>query len=329
MTRNLLHGGRVKSRRCGFTLVELLVVIAIIGILIGLLLPAVQAAREAARRMQCTNNLKQLMLAHQNYHDSIGRLPMAMEIGPKTTNGTNVWGDANFSDTFSWHARTLPYIEQTALYDTLDFTRPVNAGFHYDYRTALIPTHQCPTEPDVIGEKAAHDWCHRRSCYVVNLGRTNYHQDDCADWWGRGHYKHAGAPYSYNKARKLSEIKDGLSNTLGLTEIVIMDNEEGWKGSYGMVSQSHGAGITTWLTPNSTLSTDAGRLGWDEDLFVPPMPNYASGWWGSATFMARSHHSGGVNAAFLDGSVRFVNDEITLENWNALSTSKGSETVQP
>ncbi len=92
-----------KNRRGGFTLVELLVVIAIIGILIGLLLPAVQAAREAARRMQCTNNLKQLGLGFQNYHDVNGALMAG-------TNGANG---------LTWAWKILPFIEQNSLYQLI------------------------------------------------------------------------------------------------------------------------------------------------------------------------------------------------------------------
>ena len=309
----------------GFTLVELLVVIAIIGILIGLLLPAVQAAREAARRMQCTNNLKQLALACQMYADKEqSKFPLALQIGGCGEN-------ADFSDTFSWHARTLPFIEQAALYETLDFTKRVNGGNHYDYRVALINTHQCPTEPDAIGEKGSRDWCCRRSCYVVNLGSSNYRAEDVNNWDGRGSYKNKKAPFRYNSAIKMADVKDGLSNTLCLSEVVINTNEDQYRGNYGCVLFSNGAGFTAYLGPNSTYEVDFGRQAWDPDDFTPPIPCHGANdgnRWYAASFGARSSHSGGVNAALCDASVRFVSNTVDLEVWRAMSTAKGQETVQ-
>ncbi len=105
-------------KRNGFTLVELLVVIAIIGILIGLLLPAVQAAREAARRMQCTNNLKQMGLALQNYHDTHGTFPASRWSG-KCICCSNSSEEIGHSYTWSGNFFTTPFLEQTALYNTL------------------------------------------------------------------------------------------------------------------------------------------------------------------------------------------------------------------
>lgn len=102
-------------RSLGFTLVELLVVIAIIGILVALLLPAVQAARAAARRMQCSNNLKQLGLAMHNYHDVAKRFPPGSIC---YTNGGDVPGFGSLNQ--SWATRVLPFIEQTAIADSLD-----------------------------------------------------------------------------------------------------------------------------------------------------------------------------------------------------------------
>ncbi|MDO5309195.1 MAG: DUF1559 domain-containing protein [Planctomycetia bacterium] len=304
----------------GFTLVELLVVIAIIGILIGLLLPAVQAAREAARRMQCTNNIKQLTLALQMYADgNQDKLPLAIQIGCDTR--------PDLTDTFSWHARTLPFIEQAAMYDTLDFSKQLGNGNFYEYRVALIPAHQCPTQPEAIGEKNSTAWCMRRTCYFVNLGSSNYHQDDVNNWDGRGSYKAYKAPFSYNKVVKLGAVKDGLSNTLAVSELQINQNEDSYQGNYGTVMYSNGAGFTAYLGPNSTYDVDFGRAAWDADEFSPPMNCHGNGYWGSATFPVRSDHSAGVNASMLDGSVRFISDTVNLTAWRAASTINGKETT--
>ncbi|MBQ7815363.1 MAG: DUF1559 domain-containing protein, partial [Thermoguttaceae bacterium] len=119
----------VNSRRNGFTLVELLVVIAIIGILIGLLLPAVQAAREAARRMQCTNNMKQIGLAMHNYHDTHNCFPPGNTFF-NGANGTDLRGSGMgceaggvYHGMMGWAAFVLPFMEQNALYEQIDFTK--------------------------------------------------------------------------------------------------------------------------------------------------------------------------------------------------------------
>src|SRR5512135_122792 len=98
----------------GFTLIELLVVIAVIGILVALLLPAVQAAREAARRMQCSNNLKQIGLALHNYHDANKKFPFG-------SRGGSSWAQTGIKDGTNWRVSILPYLEQTALYSKLNF----------------------------------------------------------------------------------------------------------------------------------------------------------------------------------------------------------------
>lgn len=114
------------ARRLAFTLVELLVVIAIIGILIALLLPAVQAAREAARRSQCTNNLKQLGLALHNYHDTNKQFPVNMLTGPASESGcTDTWNNGGRGSVF---VRLLPFVEQGAMFDKLNFEAPVGQG---------------------------------------------------------------------------------------------------------------------------------------------------------------------------------------------------------
>ncbi len=313
-------------RSHGFTLVELLVVIAIIGILVALLLPAVQAAREAARRSQCTNQLRQHAIAHQMYADSMKYLPMAIQVGCGTGNGSGVT-DANQTDTFSWHARTLPYVEQKAMYDTLDFTKVVNAGNNPEYRKMLFAVHQCPSAEEAIGEKSSANWCHRRSSYAVNLGNTNYGQEDNSGWEGGDPEKFKRAPYSYNKGMKLSSMSDGLSNTMLLSEVPINPNEDKYSGNYGCAIFSNGCGFTAFLPPNCrSISVDYGRAAWDENDYTPPIPCHGYDRWQSATFSARSNHSGGVNVAMGDGSVQFVSDSIALKTWRAMSTAAGGET---
>src|SRR5271170_4954855 len=125
-----------KGRR-GFTLIELLVVIAIIGLLIALLLPAVQAAREAARRSQCVNNLKQLGLAVQNYSDVNGALPPAAATGPE------------WSNNFSMKARVLPFLDQAALFNSLNMSYFQLAAQNATNLTTMVGTFLCPSDGNV------------------------------------------------------------------------------------------------------------------------------------------------------------------------------------
>jgi len=155
-----------------FTLVELLVVIAIIGILIALLLPAVQAAREAARRMSCTNNLKQFGFGMHNYHDSCKSFPYACVFPVYEGNNPVL----NY-DTHSWVSRLLPYIEQSALYSGLNFRYKVGSydggEGHYNFRFANVTTLKCPSDDPVLAENGSRDWGIQRDNYVVNMGNTD------------------------------------------------------------------------------------------------------------------------------------------------------------
>jgi prepilin-type N-terminal cleavage/methylation domain-containing protein len=131
-----------KSRH-GFTLVELLVVIAIIGVLVALLLPAVQAAREAARRSQCTNNIKQIVLGCHNFHDSYGTVPSIVSYKPTGGGGTT----GGFGAGWGWLPFMLPYVEQKALFDTINFNTNVCCNSMKLVQNAVIPAFSCPSDP--------------------------------------------------------------------------------------------------------------------------------------------------------------------------------------
>ena len=142
---------RASSRRGGFTLIELLVVIAIIAVLIALLLPAVQAAREAARRIQCTNNLKQLGLAMANYESANGSFPLGGFHG--TGGGDPGWSPCNGRHEFSFFVALLPFFEQTPLYNAW------NSNIHYSFSpnttvwATVINALVCPSDPEPYIER--------------------------------------------------------------------------------------------------------------------------------------------------------------------------------
>src|SRR5436190_23873305 len=134
--------GTSKSRH-GFTLVELLVVIAIIGVLVALLLPAVQSAREAARRSQCTNNMKQIVLACHNFHDTYGTVPSIVSYTPTGGGGTT----GGFGAGWGFLPFLLPYVEQKPLFDTINFNSNVCCASLTQVHNAIIPAFTCPSDP--------------------------------------------------------------------------------------------------------------------------------------------------------------------------------------
>jgi len=309
---------RVTHKRSAFTLIELLVVIAIIATLVAILLPAVQQAREAARRSTCKNNLKQLALAMHNYHDVNNTLPLF---------GDDRWD----ADTFSWYARILPYIEQSALYDTIDFRFRPNGGgassVNRQARLALIPTMVCPSENSVVGEEGAQDWGTRRLSYSANMGNSNIGQENPNNWDGVWTYNFEGAPFRMGQCKRFADIIDGLSNTLLIAEVPINQNSNGWQGGYATPTLAAGAGFTTYLSPNTTASIDSGRRCWgaNDDFSGRKLLCHLNNNWRSATFASMSMHQGGVQTALCDGSVRFVSENISLQEWREASTSQGGK----
>lgn len=323
-----------------FTLVELLVVIAIIGILIALLLPAVQAAREAARRSQCTNNMKQLGLAVQQYHDINKKLIPRMA-GPLYPYNTYLNG----------MIRLLPFVEQQAEYDLINRTETIGSvtwgpwgaspwDTRYTPWLLQITPFLCPSDPQSLIKSDA------------QVGRCSYHlsNGDYAGWWGdptfRGAFKvgqlYTSWPSWYSGTDGFEGITDGLSNTLALSERGIPDSSTaGTITTDVAVNQATAVSYPeTAASPIVCLATAGGSnrykpgvstanwgpgsfsYGWQgrnaeiSTILPPNSPScsiYAEDW-NAVMFSATSYHPAGVNGLFLDGSVRFIPDAINTGN---------------
>jgi prepilin-type N-terminal cleavage/methylation domain-containing protein/prepilin-type processing-associated H-X9-DG protein len=319
----------MKGNRKAFTLVELLVVIAIIGVLVALLLPAVQAARESARRSQCTNNLKQLGIGMQNYHDAKQQLPLG--------NISCCWG--------TWQMLILPYIEQQQLGALYKFMpKDIEADFgakrddwRYDRASPInnlqvttnrIGTLTCPSD-----EARTYYTGATMHNYVVNYGNTNHVGVDHLGPANPAWIKYLGSPFSGDDQLphrhlevQFREITDGLSNTLLASETVqgVGLDEMQWDAR-GLTWWGWSAGFETRGVPNATdPDTTQGKK---DCVFMDPNPPCVGGsslanlFWNAA----RSRHPGGVNVAMCDSSVHFVSDGIELAVWRAASTTQGEE----
>ncbi|MBQ1865150.1 MAG: DUF1559 domain-containing protein [Thermoguttaceae bacterium] len=340
-----------QSRR-GFTLVELLVVIAIIGILIGLLLPAVQAAREAARRMQCTNNLKQFGLAFQNYHDANNALMAG-------TNGANG---------FTWAYKVLPYIEQASLYQTIDWNPPTYAGtannsavFNAKNRISMF---SCPSDnPQAYVPDSDPTSTYRGRYlgnYLVSVGSTAWYDtigtERGVNWWVdeldvNGYAKHHGAFFgghyqsgSHGTYQNWACAVDGTSNTAIMSELLIGEFAPTSPGGNAR-QDTRGVFWRACLTPfythyNTPNSSYPDKMLYDycrcvnNEKLGRPCKDYKyeivdNGGVAEdvAWVSARSRHSGGVNCVYADGSVHFISDTINVDVWRALGSTQGGETT--
>jgi prepilin-type N-terminal cleavage/methylation domain-containing protein/prepilin-type processing-associated H-X9-DG protein len=319
MKMNLLN--RQGSSQRGFTLVELLVVIAIIGVMVGLLLPAVQAARESARRMQCSNNLKQMALAAHNHQSTFNHLPgggrdghhklQAYNDSARGTNPKTSYG-------FSWLFHILPFVEQQALHELGPANDPdtlVNHGTWTTHAIAgVLPSiYNCPTKRAPFQAGGFY-----RADYAANAGEHGTANG------ARGTARHIDSP---GWKLTIERIKDGSSNTILYSEKAVNsksygseggDNERwampGWDECairHGAIKFGSGTALVEdGLAPipdNHAPFLDPVTSTWKLD----PAVKYGSRFGQWHQFFGSSHPAG-VNAAMADGSVRFVS--FTVES---------------
>ncbi len=287
---------RRSMRRSAFTLVELLVVIAIIGILVALLLPAVQAAREAARRTQCLNNITQLSLAVHSFEFHFEHLPAGClnPDGPVRNEPTGI--------DVGWIVQILPYMEQRALSSAFDRQAGAYAPANSPVRATVLAVLQCPSDPEEFLDR---DHQVARSSYV-------------------GCYHDAEAPIDedcngllvLNGKLRYSDIFDGSSQTMLLGEALTGPDRLGWVSG-------------TRATLRNTSSIESGRPrgrqpaqpGGAAAVEVEREPLFVGGF--------GSHHPGGINVSFADGSSRFLSENLDREVLKQLGNRSDGELPLP
>jgi prepilin-type N-terminal cleavage/methylation domain-containing protein len=315
---------RIRRQR-GFTLVELLVVIAIIGILVGLLLPAVQAAREAARRMSCSNNLKQIGLAMHNYESAVKFFPTGNIVNFRSA--TDLRGDG-----WTWHARILPYLEQTALYDRVSPVMGTDVGSHTSAlhtlaaKTTRLSFFQCPSHPDGVVNPSKNGA--QLSNYNAVCGTTTFNNnqlDEQSDVGYRGN-----GMFFMNSKIGFRDVTDGTSNTFLVAEVHddlggantgSTPNSSRWRGSdrkYNFASGSDG---------NPPQDISEYLVGMENDDPINANTRDANGHFNNDGEYAGSFHTGGCQFVLADGSVRFVSENINMTTYRALATRAGAEVV--
>jgi len=308
-----------------FTLVELLVVIAIIGILIALLLPAVQAAREAARRSQCSNNLKQIGLAMQNYHDALQALPIGVDFPSSTPSYWQTSGSGPYN---TWMERLFPYIEKGTIpwNFNLGYSSPGYDVVNLPLMATWINTYLCPSDsPEPIPGSTG---SYARSNYVACFSadgtwiepKAHYTIDGCNNYAIYNPTAASGkrALFNVNLARRFAEATDGLSNTAMISEVIA-----GTQGDVrGVWWYPWGIFYTHYRGPNTPILDSLAS--YCVSTITSPCSNGAA-CQSTITISARSNHVGGAQVGRADGSVQFVSNNVDLLTWQAFGSISGGE----
>ncbi len=319
----------MRRSRSGFTLIELLVVIAIIAILIGLLLPAVQKVREAASRAQCQNNLKQMGIAMHSYADQAGGLPPAVIMSS--------YNDYPYTNQIgpNWAILILPFIEQEALYRSVsgslnlwlsETTITTDQGWT-NVRANRVKTYVCPSDSPNASN------CQRGLAGVTNWARGNY-AANCGPQYNYSNRQNGGdakggtwglsgsGPFTVvtgNGRRPglaIQNIRDGSSNVIMVSEVRIGVDQNDPRGvwAFGLAGSSI---IVSHADGDCRLPNDMGGCS-DDIRDAQNLPDEGLGSWTSCNSnqaTARSKHSGGIQACYADGSIRFVSNTIDQYSW--------------
>ncbi len=340
----------VPRRPAGFTLIELLVVIAIIAVLIALLLPAVQSAREAARRIQCTNNLKQLGLALHNYNGALGSFPSGGMVAPLT----NWWVAQGL--TWPGHFRysvftmIMPFMEQTNGFNSMNFLIPL-----YDLNGDDMPQNTTVYSMQTAGLLCPSDI--RNTIEIEFEQPCNYAANSGNGLPGGfslpASYGTPNGPFYSNSGTTIANVTDGTSNTAFVGESIIGSNSNVPPAANApnpqeiMVQCASGitdfASTFTYIPLTTAECSSSTNYRWDrqtnwidsdyrhtlyDHYLTPNSTTYdclrgpMHGWRTS-----RSRHPGGVNILFVDGSCHFIKNTINLGAWQAVATVAGGEIV--
>ncbi|EAQ78990.1 DUF1559 domain-containing protein [Blastopirellula marina] len=310
--------------RSGFTLVELLVVIAIIGVLIALLLPAVQQAREAARRMQCSNNLKQLGIVMHNYHDTFGRFTPGV-VGLVNFDGGRGTGSFDGNPP-TWMLMILPFIEQAALYDGMKSHldgggNPATAPGRFTVIDGLT----CPSDPN--GRKITNI---EPSVWSGNFGFAgNYVSCSGSEVFtptADANMRNRNGIFYANSRTDLADVTDGTTNTLLMGEILVVPDvaprnstNQDLRGSYYFGRRASGSFST--LEPPNTIVGD--RSSSCRNFMRAPCNGAGTD---NMVIYSRSFHPGGAEFGLADGSVRFISETVDRSVYQAYGTRGGNET---
>jgi prepilin-type N-terminal cleavage/methylation domain-containing protein/prepilin-type processing-associated H-X9-DG protein len=342
------------QRRPGFTLIELLVVIAIIAVLIGLLLPAVQKVRETANRLKCGNNLKQIGLALHSYHDANRSLPSGYIDG---NNNPSLTPNFDVGPGWGWASLLLPYVEQTNLYNQINFSQPVGMGSNVAVCQQPLAIHQCPsdnypqaaiiydssfTNPIATVAHGNYVGCNGWvECFQGATGNYNPSNDGGAAMDGDvgGVGLSNDGPFFRNSHTTFAQVTDGLSNTIFVGERCATHSPSTWTGAVPGGRCPAWMATQPWTTPYTPPSqAPVGPAGsaydnadYDEALVLAHgnathLPSSDAPFWDPDTFYSM-HTPRGANFLFGDGSVHFISSSVDPYTYQHLCTMTGGEVL--